>query len=104
MSDAAEPLIDLATAIADGAPIDWPAVESSTGVSDGTVLRHLRVIAEVVALQQRLAPAHTSIVDELRDATVRAPDRRESLPSWGPLRLIGLVGGGGFGEVYRAWD
>lgn len=98
-------LIDLATAISDGAPIDWPAVESSmVDQSDRVVIGHLRVIAEIVALQERLAAAHTSIADELREAAKAAPDRRESLPSWGPLRLIELVGHGAFGEVYRAWD
>lgn len=100
-------LIDLATAISDGAPIDWPSVQSSSiGEGDRAVLQHLRVIAEIVSLQRRLdsAPAHTSVVDELRREAPRAPDAREGLPSWGPLRLIRLVGEGAFGEVYRAWD
>jgi len=100
-------LIDLATAIADGAPIDWPSVQSSNlSESHRDVLQHLRVIAEIVLVQQRLAsaPAHLSIADELREDAPRAPDAREVLPSWGPLRLIGLVGQGAFGEVYRAWD
>ena len=107
MADEADALIDLATAISDGAPVDWPSVQSSNiSEADRAVLQHLRVIAEIVSLQQRLAsqPVHASVVDELRHEAPGAPDVRETLPSWGPLRLIGLVGEGAFGEVYRAWD
>lgn len=107
MSDETDALIDLATAISDGAPVNWPSAQSSdTGEADPGVLQHLRVIAEIVSLQRRLVsqPVQTSVVDELRQAATRAPDARETLPSWGPLRLIRLVGQGAFGEVYRAWD
>ena len=107
MADEADALIDLATAISDGAPIDWPSVSSSNiSEADRAVLQHLRVIAEIVSLQQRLAsqPVHTSVVDELRQDVPCKPDARETLPSWGPLRLIRLVGQGAFGEVYQAWD
>ena len=107
MPDNAVLLLDVAAAIADGAPIDWQTIESSgPGRSDPLMVEHLRVIAEIVALQQRLssAPVHTSVVDELREEQPRLPDAREALPSWGPLRLLELVGHGAFGEVYRAWD
>lgn len=107
MADEADALIDLATAISDGAPVDWPLVQSSNiSDADRAVLRHLHVIAEIVSLQRRLAsqPLHSSVVDELRHEAPAVPDARETLPSWGPFRLIGLVGQGAFGEVYRAWD
>jgi serine/threonine protein kinase/Tol biopolymer transport system component len=107
VGDEADALIALATAISDGAPVAWPS-ERSSDISDADreVLRHLRVIADIVSLQRRHASqaADTSVVDELRQAAPRPPDARDALPSWGPLRLIGLVGHGAFGEVYRAWD
>src|SRR5207247_10740952 len=70
------------------------------------MVEHLRVIAEIVALQERLpaAPPHTTVVDELREEQSHPEDVREGFPSWGPLRLLDLVGHGAFGEVYRAWD
>ena len=70
MPDNAVPLLDVAAAIADGAPIDWHTIESSEqGRSDPLMVEHLRVIAEIAALQDRLpsAPAHTTVVDELRE-------------------------------------
>ena len=107
MRDAADELIDLAAAIADGAPIDWSTVQStSASDADRAMLRQLRAIAEIVSWQQRLAsrPAHASVVDELRDESPPAADARDGLPSWGPLRLIAPAGEGAFGDVYRAWD
>ncbi len=107
MADDAGALVDLATAISDGTPIDWQSVRSShVTEADRSLLRHLHVIADIVSLQQRLAsqPAHASVIDELRRAPAGVQDAREALPSWGPLRLIGLLGQGAFGEVYRAWD
>lgn len=105
MSREDDSLIDLALAISDGAPIDWAAPPAAgTSESDTKVLRHLRVIAEIVTLHQRLGSSmHLSVIDELENAS-RSPDTREALPSWGPLRLIDRVGEGVFGEVYRAWD
>ena len=105
---AEERLVDLAVAIADGSPIDWRTVESSGAAqSDPLTVEHLRVISEIVSLHRKLAssPAvHTSIADQLREHEPQPPDAREALPSWGPLRLIEMLGQGSFGEVYRAWD
>ena len=84
MADEADALIDLATAISDGAPVDWPSVQSSNiSEADRAVLQHLRVIAEIVSLQQRLAsqPVHTSVVDEMREETRAAGSRRADSPT-----------------------
>jgi Tfp pilus assembly protein PilF len=80
-----DPLVDdLADAILDGAPIDWPAAESSSDGAAQPLVDQLRVLAAVAAFAR----------GEVGDAPVL----------WGPLRLIERIGRGAFGQVYRAWD
>lgn len=112
------PLLPVANAISDGEPVDWPAVESSAGEeAERALVRDLRVVAEIVALHRRLAPlpdvAAATIMDELVEESARSGSPRDPsvpmagqshLPAWGHLQLVELVGGGAFGEVYRARD
>ena len=65
--------------VLDGEPVDWTAAESNTHQSQLDLIGCLKVVAAV-------ADVH------------RPPDR------WGHLRLLERIGGGTFGEVYRAWD
>jgi TolB-like protein/Flp pilus assembly protein TadD len=82
-----DPLIDdLADAILDGTPIDWPAAESSADGTDRTLVSQLRVLAAVAELHRQ------------------EPKVANAPVLWGPLRLTELIGRGAFGDVYRAWD
>jgi dipeptidyl aminopeptidase/acylaminoacyl peptidase len=89
----------LASAILDGAPVDWPSEHSSTEPSDSGVVRDLQIVAEIAALHRNLdvppdvSPAAPAALDETRPAA-----------TWGHLRLLEAVGYGAFGEVHRAWD
>lgn len=74
---------DLAGAILDGLPVNWAAAEANVAV-DRSLLAHLRVIADIADLYHSVGDA-------------------ESL-EWGHLYLRERIGGGAFGEVYRAWD
>ncbi|HTL44747.1 MAG TPA: serine/threonine-protein kinase, partial [Vicinamibacterales bacterium] len=86
-----ERLLELALAIADGTPIDWNAFTPSDvppHVSD-----HLHLI-------ERLAQLRNSTPDV--DAGPGEAGAR--LESWGPLRILGPIGRGTFGDVYKARD
>jgi len=90
-------LADLAGAVADGLGIDWGSASDSAATEDER---------ELVASFQGLAAIGgffanlTSEPARLR----RERPRLEPGAEWGPLRVIGHVGRGRFGDVYRAWD
>lgn len=93
----------LVDAIAEGRPIDWDAVRRESALSETVVRRLAMVEAHARALRQW--PADASATDTGPDVT-RTEDRhdRETGWSWGPLIVFERVGGGAFGDVYRAWD
>jgi TolB-like protein/Flp pilus assembly protein TadD len=92
-------LLPLAESIADGAVVDWASVEAAAAPDHRRIIRELRVLAELTTL-------HRTLADE--DAATPEPlARTESAPAigrWAHLDLIARIGGGSFGEVYRAWD
>lgn len=94
-------LLPLAESIADGALVDWDAVEAVASDHDQAVIRQLRVLSNLAGLHRSL-PAEPGAVP----ATLLA-QRASAAPaigSWAHLTLIERLGGGTFGEVYRAWD
>lgn len=81
-------------AIAEGTPIDWEALGSSSA-SDSvrTLLADLRIVAGVAASGQPVGhapPVHT-------DAGLQPT-------MWGDLEVLERIGSGAYGDVYRAWD
>src|SRR4051794_14659554 len=94
-------LLSLAESIADGAPIDWDAVEAGAGERDRVLIGQLRVLSDLAGLHRSLPAA----VSEPRGA---APERRPlaapAIGNWAHLALLERLGGGSFGDVYRAWD
>ena len=103
-----ESLIDLAVAVADGAPIDWASATQTLGTEDELrLLDGLRLIADVtsargVALPPPPAAARSAAAPHLSEGS--GVGRSVGLEEWGPLRIIEQVGRGTFGDVYRAWD
>ena len=92
-------LLTLAESVADGAAVDWEAAELRASVEDRAVVRQLRVLA-TLGLLHRSLPASA-------DAPIAPPAPTRPLAAigkWGHLSLLERLGGGTFGEVYRAWD
>lgn len=100
--DENERLIRIAADIADGARIEWPVVVSSASSSAE------RELLDELRLLERLADVHS------QSATTPAPSPAPPRPTadppltngsvWGPLRIVGQIGRGTFGAVYRAFD
>ncbi len=111
MADSEGLLADLAGAILDGTPIDWPSAESSADESHRPVLDQLKLLAAVADLHRRLPVRASAGVEkaegsraEPETAGLAADDHVDTLERWGHLRVLERIGRGAFGEVYRAWD
>jgi serine/threonine protein kinase len=92
-ADERSKLSETAGAIADGKPVDWSALSHEDGPLTAT-LEELRAIGEVAA-------AHRAG----RTPSIGAgTDSEQEAPRWGPFRLLEPLGGGNFGEVWRAFD
>ena len=102
-------LADLAVAIADGTPIDWQRVESDTPDLPPEIAVRARIVERIAQLHAALPGADvfsSSLHKSLQG--VRLPgddaDTAETPLTWGPLTIVGKIGRGTFGDVYRAHD
>src|SRR4051794_27947877 len=94
-------LLPLAESIADGAPIDWEAAEAAATHADRVLIRQLRVLSSLAGLHRSLPPAGG---DAIHEAPERKPLASPAIGNWAHLALLERLGGGTFGDVYRAWD
>ena len=92
-------LEELAESVGDGAPIQWDAIEAQAGDDQRAVIRQLRVLESLAHLHRTL-PAQPPLPLPRSERSLSAP----AIGNWGHLALLERLGGGTFGEVYRAWD
>ena len=67
-----EPLLDVAVALSDGAPVDWDsAARSVTSEDDGRLLAELRFIADMARLTRAelLGPLYVNVRCEIETRT-----------------------------------
>jgi serine/threonine-protein kinase len=94
-------LVPLAESIADGSSVDWEAAEAHASADERAIIRQLRILSTLAALHRSL-PSGTEGSRTLPDS--RRADATPAIGSWAHLALTGRLGGGAFGDVYRAWD
>jgi serine/threonine-protein kinase len=91
-------ILDLAEAVAMGSDVDWDRVErQSVDDRERLVVRELRLIANIAEVTRNPSSKRTAPGIQA-DAGPAPPE------SWGHLRILGPLGHGSFGAVYRAWD
>src|SRR4051794_3271179 len=89
------PLLKAAERIVDGTPVDWQEVQQqATDDETSEVLDQLAVLQRIVDFHQKLPDA----------ATAPTSTDRESKQSWNRFTIVGEIGRGSFGTVYRAFD
>jgi TolB-like protein/Tfp pilus assembly protein PilF len=91
----------LLESVADGAQIDWAALDASAATSaERTRYRNLRLVARVAELHRTL------VLDDELDARAARVDEA-ALPdptTWGHLTVTSRLASGAFGRIYRAHD
>ena len=100
MTTTSSRLLDVATAIADLTPVDWPALEAATtGPAERAALKRLRLLDRIVRACADIVPPGSV------QPTAGAHDEEHTPPTtWGPFTIHERIGRGAFGEVYRAHD
>lgn len=91
-----EDFADIAGAVLDGGSPDGTGTKSGADVYRQAVIRQFQVLSEIVGVHRR--PETNS------PETEKTESPRDTLGTWGPLRLLERIGQGAFGDVYRAWD
>ena len=114
MTETARRLETLAARVVDGEPVDWQAAERAcANEQERRLVANLRIVTDVnrqlaVSDPENLSSAPTRLYPIGTDApdspTLPEDPALATGARWGPLQILGKVGQGGFGQVYRARD
>ena len=101
-------LNDIAAAVADGTAVDWPGLvakaESQASRDEMAGLQLVALIADVHGSASWTDRPDNRHPQRSFPAASASHDTGDEGDSWGPLRILELIGHGSFGDVYRAWD
>jgi TolB-like protein/Tfp pilus assembly protein PilF len=107
-------LADLASAVADGTPVDWEAAESgAASPAERELIAQLRLLAHVGGVVRAQewspdtgspSPSSVEITTPSEAPTEPLTTPAPALGTWRHLQIKEPVGRGGFGSVYRARD
>lgn len=91
----------LLESVADGADVDWAALDAAAATSaERTRYRNLRLVARVAELHRTLV-----LDEEDRVLTSLDADAASADPvTWGHLSIASRLASGAFGQIYRAHD
>src|SRR3989337_584736 len=93
-----EPLLE---SLADGVDVDWVALDAAaTSSLERRRYSNLRLVARVAELHRTLPPDDAPRRHDAEDEEISL----EGLTSWGHLVIHERIGGGAYGDVYRASD
>src|SRR5438034_541321 len=100
-------LIRAAEAVSDGIPLDWTA--GGPAPEEQPLLEHLRAIESIARVHREAAEgsgaaAAPAATGPPAPPAPGAPGAAGGLGTWGELVLLERIGGGSFGDVYRAYD
>ncbi len=98
-SEALAALLRLADSVGDGEYVNWADVSASARTDDG-LLEQLRIIDAVA----RMHRDQSTLADAEAAAGQDAPALLQPGNRWRHLEIVARVGGGTFGDVYRARD
>lgn len=95
--DNPELLSSVASSISDGALIEWEQVAQKVAGDEDAVLDELRLL-------ERIAKFHLTAQENGAADPAGAGDQPADPRAWAHFLILGRIGGGSFGDVYRAHD
>ena len=95
--DDPELLSSVASSISDGALIEWEQVARQVAGSEDAVLDELRLL-------ERIAKFHLTAQENGAADAAGVGDQPDDPRAWAHFLILGRIGGGSFGDVYRAHD
>jgi serine/threonine-protein kinase len=96
-----EALLPLAESVADGTAVDWDEAARQAPPEDQGFVRQLGVLAKLTEIHRTLSDAPGEAVLPF---VARRSQAAPAIGTWAHLTLLERLGGGTYGEVYRAWD
>jgi hypothetical protein len=97
--------------IADRVPVDWAAVfDACRDDTERSWASHLRIVSNVACATAPDSEAGQPAAHDARlsfddpEGGAAAPEGERPSLRWGHLEILGQIGRGAYGQVFRAWD